>query len=221
MKKILLFMLTLMILIVPALALGEETEYPVLTGETGLYKAGVYEVVVRGMGGKMTVHVTFGKDTIDAIEIVKHTETPNIGTKAIEKVIPEIIEAQSTDVDAQTGATITSDAIKEAVDKAIAQALAPGQQAPIYKAGMYEIVVRGLGGKMTIDVTFTETAIESIEVVKHTETPNIGTKAIEKVIPEIIAAQSTDVDAQTGATITSDAIKDAVNKAIEQAKIAE
>ncbi len=122
MKKILLFMLTLMILIVPALALGEETEYPVLTGETGLYKAGVYEVVVRGMGGKMTVHVTFGKDTIDAIEIVKHTETPNIGTKAIEKVIPEIIAAQSTDVDAQTGATITSDAIKDAVNKAIEQA---------------------------------------------------------------------------------------------------
>lgn len=225
MKRVIVCLFTIFAMIIPMMGLCEEPEkdvqYPVLTGESGVYHAGVYEVTLRGMGGKMTVHVTFGTDSIEAIEVVKHTETPNIGTKAIETVIPAILEAQSTDVDGQSGATITSDAIKKAVDQAIEAALASDEAHPIYNAGMYEVVVRGLGGKMTVQVTFTETSIQSIEVVKHTETPNIGTKAIETVIPAILEAQSTEVDGQAGATITSDAIKEAVDKAAAQAKLAE
>ena len=103
-------------------------DYPVLTGEAGLYNAGVYQVRLRGMGGYMTIHVTFGPDAIEGIEVVEHTETPNIGTLAIERVIPAMLEAQSADVDGVTGATVTSDALKDALRQAIAQALLPEEE---------------------------------------------------------------------------------------------
>lgn len=221
MKKSILVVALLLacVMMTSAFAEGEPT-YPQLTGEAGIYNAGVYQVKVRGMGGYMTINVTFGPDTIDAIDVIKHTETPNIGTVAIERVIPRIIEAQSTDVDAQTSATITSDALKQAVEEAIELAKVPEAEAAAkYKPGTYEATVRGMGGKMTVAVTFTETAFTDIQVTKHTETPNIGTVAIERVIPRMIEAQSTDVDVQTSATITSEALMEAVKDAIAQASL--
>jgi fumarate reductase flavoprotein subunit len=74
-----------------------------------------------------------------------------------------------------------------------------------------------MGGYMTIEVTFSSDKIESFEVLSHTETPNIGTLAIERVIPAMLEAQSAEVDGVTGATITSNALKDALNEAIRQA----
>ena len=74
------------------------------------------------MGGYMTVAVTFSDDAIVDIQVLEHTETPNIGTLAIERVIPAMLEAQSAEVDGVTGATITSDALKDAVRQAISQA---------------------------------------------------------------------------------------------------
>lgn len=90
--------------------------------EAGKYVPGTYTVNVRGMGGKFDVNVTFDAESIVSIEAPEHHETENIGTRAFEEVIPAILEAQSTDVDAVSGATITSNAIKTAVDEAIAQA---------------------------------------------------------------------------------------------------
>lgn len=101
-----------------------EEEYPKLTGETGVYKAGLYEVTTRGLGGNIVFHITFSTDAITQIEAVKHHETAGIGDKALEQLIPTIIEAQNTQVDGWSGATITSDAIKEAVNTAIEEALA-------------------------------------------------------------------------------------------------
>ena len=227
MKKLAIVILAALLLIAATASLATAEEYPALTGETGVYNAGVYEVKVRGMGGYMTFHVTFSPDAIEEIEVVSHTETPNIVTRAIENVIPAILEAQSAEVDAWSGATITSDAIKKAVAQAVEAALAGDAPATgatgagSYTAGTYEEKVRGMGGYMTVAVTFTEDAIESIEILSHTETPNIGTRAIENVIPAILDAQSAEVDAWSGATITSDAIKKAVAQAIAEASAAE
>jgi uncharacterized protein with FMN-binding domain len=103
-----------------------EQEAPSPTPEpapaAGKYVPGTYTVTVRGMGGKFDVVVTFDADAIVSIEIPAHHETENIGTRAIDEVIPAIIEAQSTEVDAVSGATITSNAILSAVSDAIAEA---------------------------------------------------------------------------------------------------
>ena len=89
-----------------------------------------------------------------------------------------------------------------------------------YTPGTYESVVRGMGGKITFQIVLYETCIVSIEAVKHHETAGIGDRALESVIPAILEAQSTEVDAWSGATITSNAIKAAVEDAIGQAKLA-
>lgn len=99
-----------------------QNEYPKLSGEVGVYKAGVYEVTVRGMGGNIVFHITFGPDSLTDIEAVKHHETAGLGDRALENLVPAIIEAQNTQVDGWSGATITSDAIKEAVNIAIEEA---------------------------------------------------------------------------------------------------
>jgi uncharacterized protein with FMN-binding domain len=41
----------------------------------------------------------------------------------VEQVIPAIIEAQSTDVDSATGASMSSEGIKEAVEDALSKAV--------------------------------------------------------------------------------------------------
>jgi len=90
--------------------------------EAGKYIPGEYVITVRGMGGKFDVHVTFDANSIVSIEAPENHETENIGSRAIDEVIPAMIEAQSTDVDGVTGATVTSNALKEAVEEAIKQA---------------------------------------------------------------------------------------------------
>ena len=97
------------------------------------YVPGTYEVTTRGMGGKINFEITFSETAITAIEPVKHHETAGLGDIALENVIPAILEAQSTDVDAWSGATITSDAIKAAVQEAMEMASA--QSAPVEEAG--------------------------------------------------------------------------------------
>lgn len=196
-------------------ACAQEETYPQLTGEVGAYKAGVYEIVERGMGGKITFHVTFSADAITGIEAVKHHETEGIGDRALESVIPQILEKQSTEVDAWAGATITSNAIINAVSGAMEEATV---SAASYQAGDYEVTQRGMGGKMTFVVSFDDHSITGIEITKHHETEGIGDRAIENVIPRILEQQATDVEAWSGATITSNAIKAAVEEAMGMAE---
>lgn len=71
----------------------------------------VIRVVVTVVDGKMT-----------DVKVVYHNETEGIGTQAIEELPAKILEAGSTDVDTVSGATVTSDAVKKAVEAALAEA---------------------------------------------------------------------------------------------------
>ena len=79
-----------------------------------------YLGTARGMGGDIDVIVTMDGDTITAIDIPFQHETLGIGSLAIEQIPEEILEAQSTEVETVTGATITSEALIEAVNAALA-----------------------------------------------------------------------------------------------------
>ncbi len=93
--------------------------------------------------------------------------------------------------------------------------LAQGQQ---YEPGTYQATARGLNGNVTVSVTFTQDAIEAIEVQEgHIETPGVGDVAIEKMPGAIIAAQSLAVDTVAGVTMTSNAILNAVADCAAQA----
>lgn len=75
----------------------------------------------NGMGGELIVKVTMDGDKIANVELVKENETEGISDPAREQLPALIVEANSTEVDNISGATITSKAIKEAVENALSQ----------------------------------------------------------------------------------------------------
>lgn len=90
------------------------------TAASGL--SGSYTETVKGRNADMSVTTTFTDGKITSVEVGDNEETEGIGTQAIDDVPGRIVEANSLAVDASTGATITSDAIKEAVAAAITEA---------------------------------------------------------------------------------------------------
>lgn len=86
-----------------------------------------------------------------------------------------------------------------------------------YKAGTYTGVGHGHNGEVKVDVTFTDSAIESIKISESSETPTLSDPATEKLPELIVKNQTTNVDGISGATMTSNAIKNAVLDAVDQA----
>ncbi|MGB4491452.1 MAG: FMN-binding protein [Halanaerobiales bacterium] len=66
-----------------------------------------------------------------------------------------------------------------------------------------------------LEVTVQDKVINNIEIIEHQK--GLGGKA-ESIIEEIIAKNSYDVEAISGATVSSEAIKSAVNKALKKAR---
>ncbi len=90
--------------------------------------------------------------------------------------------------------------------------------AATYTPGDYTVTVDGHNGTVTLTVTTTDSAIAAIKVVEHAETAKLGDVAMDKVIADIIAANSVEVDAVAGATISSEAVKKAVAEALVRAE---
>ncbi len=74
-----------------------------------------------GMGGEIIVKVTMDGDKIAAVEVVKQTETVGIADKALSAIPQAIVAANSPDVDAVSGATMTSNGIINGVKDALSQ----------------------------------------------------------------------------------------------------
>ena len=67
--------------------------------------------------------------------------------------------------------------------------------------------------RVTVDVTVRDKAIKDINLIQHFN--GLGKKA-EVIIPRVIEAQSLEVDAISGATGSSKAILQAIERALEQ-----
>lgn len=86
-----------------------------------------------------------------------------------------------------------------------------------YTAGTYRADGQGKIGPVTVEVVFTQDAIERVTVVADSETPSIAAGALERIPKAVVNSQSLNVDAVAGATVTSDAILSAVAACVEQA----
>ena len=82
---------------------------------------GTYDGSAEGFGGDVTVEVTVDGGEITAIDATGDDETPDFWEDAL-VTVDDIIAADSTDVDLETGATASSTAIADAVDAALADA---------------------------------------------------------------------------------------------------
>ena len=88
--------------------------------------------------------------------------------------------------------------------------------------GTYTAESEGYRKHMLTQVTFEGGYITAVEVVQHYEKNREYYEEPVRVIPErIITSQSTDVDAVSGATMTSTGIINGVNAAIDAAQSAE
>ena len=182
--------------------------------------AGEYEGTAQGFGGLVTVKVTVDETAVTAVEITADAETPAIGGAAAEAYKTSLIGVSDAEaVEAVSGATITSTAVKTALASALAAASGEAaEEAELaFTAGTYTASAKGYVGSVELNVTFSESAVTAIEVAASSETAHVGTVAYDIVIPQIIEANGTGVDAVGGATFTSKAIRDAVNAAAEQA----
>lgn len=75
----------------------------------------------------------------------------------------------------------------------------------------------GAGGTIRVKVTMDGETIKDIKTVEQHETRGLGTTAILQLTKDMIAANSTEVDSVTGATLTSTAFKAAVRQALDTA----
>jgi uncharacterized protein with FMN-binding domain len=168
----------------------------------------------------LVLDVTVEGGKITAIEIVETSETPFIADTAFKELIPAIVEAQGP-VDAVSGATYTSKAVVEAVEKAVSGAGEPEETAAVepFAIGVGDGVHRGsaegFGGTLVLDVTVEGGKITAIEIVETSETPFIADTAFKELIPAIIEAQG-PVDVVSGATFTSRAVENAVRDALSK-----
>ena len=210
MKKFVSLLLAVMLAVVPFAVSSAATFTP-----------GEYTGSATGFGGEVTVTVTVDENAVTAVEVKGDKETAGIGGAAIEKYNTTLIGVSDADaVDTVSGATITSTAVKEALAKALAQAKGEAAQNTAelaFTAGTYTGSASGYNGSVEVSVTFSDSAVTAIEVGANSETANVGDVAFEPVIADILAANGTGVDVVSGATFSSNAVRNAVNDAAQQA----
>ncbi|MDU3687098.1 MAG: FMN-binding protein [Anaerococcus hydrogenalis] len=189
-------------------------------------KDGQYEASSEGYGGLLTVRISIENGKLTDIKIISHNETEEYFKKAL-AVIDEILKKGSVNVDSVSGATISSNAIKDAVAKALQKA---GSKEKIkvktkkkdrkkvegLKDGEYLGSANGYGGILTVKVNIKNGKISAIDVISQNETPQYFRRAYA-VINQILSTGSVNVDSVSGATVSSNALKMAVADAIQKA----
>ena len=76
---------------------------------------------------------------------------------------------------------------------------------------------KGLGGDVTVTITLKDSKITNVKAEGKSETEGIGSKAIDTLPGEMVDGNTINVEGVSGATVTSNAIKEAAKSAIESA----
>lgn len=87
----------------------------------------------------------------------------------------------------------------------------------MYKKGSYDVVVEGHHSQVKLRVTFDEDKLSKIDVLEGSETREFMDDLKKRFIPEIVANQSLNVDAISGATKLTRAVTGGVEEAISEA----
>lgn len=188
--------------------------------EAGKYQDGTYTASSKGFNGDVTVEVTISSGKISAVSFDTSTETVGKGSLISDEYPEKIIEAQSAEVDDISGATITSEAAKTALTKALDEASGKTVNAEevTLKDGIYTAEKYGFQQIQPLAVTtvIENNTIKDIAIDSTIDSVAMVRSVKELMIPRIIDQQSITVDAITGATATSNAVLAAVKDCVEQ-----
>lgn len=200
---------------------------------------GIYQGTGTGYKGSITVSVQIKDKQITSIDILSSADDAEFFNRA-KKVIDNIINHQSLDVDTISGATFSSNGIISAVKNALtgekdsgetgasqsggtaaagsSTTLTAVEDASSYKDGTYYGTGTGFGGTLKVQVDISGGKISSVQLVESNDGAEYISKA-SSIFDRIVASQSTNVDTVSGATYSSVGIIQAVRNALSQAAV--
>lgn len=226
------------------------------TSEGG-YTDGTYTGTGKGFRGDIKVTVTVENGVISDITVDSYKDDREFFSKAESSIISAVISSQSTDVDAVSGATFSSNGLIEAIKNALGEETSQTETAPEtttaattkrqrqtttsaattvttttetatksntetekaasngkYADGVYTGTGTGFRGETKVTVTVENGEITDITVDSYKDDQQFFSRAQSGVIAAILQAQDTEVDAVSGATFSSNGIKEAVANAL-------
>ena len=132
------------------------------------YLDGIYTAEAMGFEGRITVQVTVAEDQITDITILSAEDEEEYLSRA-KQVVPAILEGQSPNVDAVSGATYSSTGILNAVKLALAKAaVAPAEEAEPEQAASEE-AAEGTAPSEAAEPGETPVTAPTVEVVQPEE----------------------------------------------------
>ena len=230
----------------PIAVMTENTQSPtaaVSTEAVGKFRDGAYSGTGMGYRGETSVTVKVSSGNITEITVDSSRDDNEFLSKAQSQVIPDILEAQDTDVETVSGATYSSQGIIEAVEDALsdqlligsikaatealteAPAIAPTEEDVFenetdnsvsgnFSDGVYYGSGSGYRGTTEVAVTVENGMITDITVTSYQDDYQFFSRAQSGVIDAILSQQSVDVSSVSGATFSSNSIKEAVANAL-------
>ena len=126
MRKVLPFVLAASLMLSACSTGSTETTAAETTAETTAAATeaagGTFTGTGTGYHGDITVEITVDGETITDIQVTEHTETEGIGAAALPTLVEEALAGQTINVDSVSGATMTSNGFREALEAAITNA---------------------------------------------------------------------------------------------------
>ena len=194
----------------------EPTEAPAATEEPAVQTAEVKTATAAGYdGNEITVNVTDDNGVITSLTVDASTQTAGLGQKCAEEAFTSQFIGKSAPltlgegIDAVASATITSQAVVDAVNSLYAEA--PAKVLTTKVKGWHE------GVAVTVEIDKNH-VITALTVDASGEFYALGGKCADEAFTAQFIGKSApltlgvDIDAVTGATLTSQAVVDAVNE---------
>lgn len=167
----------------------------------------------------MTAVTGVSRDRILSVDIDAPEETPQMAFLACAQLTQEIVRQGRADVDAVSGATVTSEAIKAAVAETLRQAGGEdgADAATDMRPGCYAAAAKGYKSEIKLETEVNTREILTVRIKAAAETPGLGQDVPEKMAARIVETQSLAVDGISGATVTCSAVRQAVQKTVAMA----
>ena len=179
------------------------------------YVDGLYAGIGRGIGPYVQAQAQINGGVVSEFKVTWSAETPGIGGAANTILADQIAAANGVldGISTISGATYSTTALLDASKQIFAEAVAG------YNDGTYKGIGRGIGPYFQLKVVVSGGVVTDGKITYSAETPGIGGAATKIMLQSLIdrGALDGDVDAVSGATVSSNAFNEALNDIRTQA----